>query len=106
MVFGALFLGCSVTRADPPDPASRAVPVQTGPARNAPVEDASEYIATMDSRKAVELLPQVDGRVTRIFVKSGDRVAAGTPIVEIDPRQQRSLRLRRQRPAAPAIVGA
>jgi RND family efflux transporter MFP subunit len=82
-------LGCEETRAAPPPP-SRAVPVQIMAAHTAPVEDASEYVATMDSRRAVELLPQVDGRITRVLVKSGEKVAQGAPIVEIDPREQQA----------------
>src|SRR4051812_45023274 len=86
----ALISGCSVSRAAPPEAAARALPVQVVEARSTPVEDASEYVATMDSRRAVELMPQVDGRVTRVFVKSGDEVAAGASLVEIDPRQQQA----------------
>src|SRR5207237_7597038 len=32
--------------------------------------------------------PQVDGRVTRIYVKSGDTVKPGTPMLQIDPEKQ------------------
>jgi RND family efflux transporter MFP subunit len=32
--------------------------------------------------------PQVEGRVTRIFVKSGDAVRAGAPLLQIDPEKQ------------------
>jgi RND family efflux transporter MFP subunit len=59
-------------------------------AKTGQVEDAADYVATMDSRRAVELMPQVDGIVTNVFVKSGDSVAAGTALLEIDPRQQRA----------------
>ena len=31
--------------------------------------------------------PQVDGRVTKIYVKSGDQVRVGTPLVQIDPEK-------------------
>jgi RND family efflux transporter MFP subunit len=86
----ALAWGCSVSRAAPPGETPHAVPVQVVQAKSAPVEDAAEYVATMDSRRAVELLPQVDGRVTRVFVQSGETVAAGTPLVEIDPREQKA----------------
>jgi RND family efflux transporter MFP subunit len=30
----------------------------------------------------------VEGQITKIFVKSGDRVAAGTPLLQIDPLKQ------------------
>lgn len=55
-----------------------------------PVERATEYLATARSRRATTLQPMVDGFVTRIAVKSGDRVRAGQPILEIDSGKQRA----------------
>ncbi len=57
-----------------------------------PVERASEFIATLRSLRSSTIQPDVAGSVTRIFVKSGDHVRTGTPIVQIDPdRQQATL---------------
>jgi RND family efflux transporter MFP subunit len=56
----------------------------------APVRDTSEYLATLVSRSSVALYPQVVGHVSRIFVKPGEKVKAGTPLLEIDPSQQRA----------------
>jgi RND family efflux transporter MFP subunit len=53
-----------------------------------PVEDASEFIATVRSLHSTTVQPQVEGRVTKIFVKSGDVVKAGTPLLQIDPEKQ------------------
>ena len=53
-----------------------------------PIERASEFIATVKSLNSTTIQPQVDGRVTRIFVKSGDRVRAGAPLLQIDPEKQ------------------
>lgn len=47
-------------------------------------------IANLLSRKSVTLLPQVDGQVTNIFVKYGDQVAAGAPIIQVDPAKQQA----------------
>ena len=52
------------------------------------VPQTTEYLATLRSRNAAALQPQVEGEVTHIFVRSGQRVEAGTPILEIDPRRQ------------------
>ena len=49
---------------------------------------ASEFISTVRSLHSTTIQPQVDGRVTRIFVKSGDTVRAGSPILQIDPEKQ------------------
>ena len=53
-----------------------------------PVEESSDFISTVRSLNSTTVQPQVDGRVTRVFVKSGDVVRAGSPIVQIDPEKQ------------------
>ena len=42
----------------------------------------------MRSLHSTTIQPQVEGRVTKIFVKSGDLVRAGAPLVQIDPEKQ------------------
>jgi RND family efflux transporter MFP subunit len=52
----------------------------------------SEYVGVLRSRRSSQVRPQVEGIITRIFVKSGDRVSLGTPLLQIDPlRQQAAL---------------
>src|ERR1700716_3746162 len=53
-----------------------------------PVNESTEYVATLKSRNSTTISPQVDGQITRIFVKSGERVNAGTPLMQIDPLKQ------------------
>ena len=53
-----------------------------------PLERASEFVATVKSLHSTTIQPQVEGRVTRVFVKSGDQVSAGAPLVQIDPERQ------------------
>ena len=53
-----------------------------------PLEVASEFISTVRSLHSTTVQPQVDGRITRIFVKSGDVVRAGAPLAQIDPEKQ------------------
>jgi RND family efflux transporter MFP subunit len=65
-----------------------AMPVKYQVAQLQPVGDFTEYLATLKSRSAAVIQPQVDGNITRIFVKSGDKVAAGQPLIEIDPSKQ------------------
>ena len=52
------------------------------------VEDATEYVGTLKSLRSTTIQPQIDGQITRIEVKSGDRVATGEPLIQIDPRRQ------------------
>lgn len=56
-----------------------------------PVEQASEYVGTVKSRQSTTIQPQAEGFITRILVKSGDRVNAGTPLFEIDSNSQKAL---------------
>jgi len=69
-------------------PAPPPTPVKVVLLRSAPVPRVTEYVATLQSRQSVTIQPQVEGFVTKIFAKSGDRVAAGAPLMEIDPRKQ------------------
>lgn len=56
-----------------------------------PVEDASLYVATIRSRQSVDIRPQVSGLITKIYVKAGDEVKAGDPILQIDPARQQAV---------------
>src|SRR5438876_856167 len=67
-----------------------ATPVKIEVARVVPMDDATDYVATLRSRDSAAIMPQVEGQVTRIFVRSGDRVAPGTPLVQIDPAKQQA----------------
>ena len=64
------------------------MPVQLAVVRPVPIEDASEYLAMIQSLSSTSIKPEVSGEVTRIYVKSGDRVTTGTPLVQIDRRRQ------------------
>ena len=66
----------------------QAIPVKAVKATLQPVGQYTEYIATLKSRNSAVLQPEVEGQITKIMVTSGDRVQAGTPLLEIDPRRQ------------------
>lgn len=55
-----------------------------------PVEQATEFVGTVKSRRATTVQPQVEGFVTRIFARSGDRVRPGAALMEIDPGMQQA----------------
>ena len=61
--------------AGPPSFPPAAVKLET--AKPAPIEDTTEYVATLKSLRSTTIQPQIDGQITQIFVKSGDRVAPG-----------------------------
>src|SRR5271163_931068 len=70
--------------------APAAMPVQVLPVAAQTIEDTTEYLSIMKSRHSATINPQVEGYVTKIFVKSGDRVQAGEPLLQIDPLKQES----------------
>lgn len=71
-------------RGGPPPPAG--VTIVT--LKDTPIELSSDFISTVRSLNSTTIQPQVDGRVTKIYVKSGDNVRAGTPLVQIDAEKQ------------------
>ncbi|MGE5733675.1 MAG: efflux RND transporter periplasmic adaptor subunit, partial [Acidobacteriota bacterium] len=66
----------------------QAMPVRVQIARNVPVDETTEYVATLKSRNSAVIMPQVEGHIRQIYVHSGDRVETGTPLLEIDPLKQ------------------
>jgi RND family efflux transporter MFP subunit len=55
-----------------------------------PIEQTSEFIATARSLRSTTVQPDAEGLVTKILVKSGDRVRAGTPLVQINADKQQA----------------
>jgi RND family efflux transporter MFP subunit len=53
-----------------------------------PVEEVTEYIGTVKSRRSTTIQPQVEGFLTRIVARSGDRVRQGAVLMEIDAGRQ------------------
>jgi RND family efflux transporter MFP subunit len=87
----ALAAGCgggSATSQKPQGPGG--VPVKIQVVTSMPVSDATEYVATLKSRDSAVIMPEVEGRVTQIYVHSGGRVAPGSPLMQIDPAKQQA----------------
>src|SRR5687768_11514260 len=84
--------GCGNNRADAGAAAAAPPPtvVQVLTLEQKPVEQASEFIATIRSLRSSTVQPEVDGLITRIFVKSGDHVRAGAPLVQINADKQQA----------------
>ncbi|WP_017314908.1 efflux RND transporter periplasmic adaptor subunit [Mastigocladopsis repens] len=66
------------------------VPVKVSIVKAGLIEDSSEFVANLESRRSVTLQPRVQGQVAQIFVRSGDTVAAGNPIIQVDAREQQA----------------
>jgi len=66
------------------------MPVKVKTATLRKVDDTTEYVATLKSRDSAVVMPQVEGIITQIFVRSGDHVADGAPLMQIDPAKQQA----------------
>src|SRR5215469_12963422 len=67
-----------------------AIPVQVIVAKSRKIPDTTEYLSVVKSRHASNINPQVEGYITGILVKAGDRVPAGTMLLQIDPLKQQA----------------
>ena len=90
-LLGALFIipvlisGCG---GESKGPEAKAIPVQLQTLKMGTLIDSSRYVGTLEAQGRVNLAPRIDGRILRIFVKQGDRVNQGQPIIELEPTQQ------------------
>ena len=88
-VWGATLLvgasGCADKPAAKPPPPPREIEVvQLAPGE---VRDTGEYLGTLLSRQSVNVLPQVAGYVRRIYVRPGQKVEMGAPLIDVDSRE-------------------
>ncbi|MDT7815405.1 MAG: hypothetical protein QOJ51_6105 [Acidobacteriaceae bacterium] len=92
VLFGATLMVVSCTKpvADPAAARGQAMPVQTITVKAADVPQSDDYVATIKSRRSATLTPQVDGNLTKILARSGDRVKAGQVLMVIDPIKQQA----------------
>ena len=65
-----------------------AMPVEIVTLEAKPLEQMTEFVGTVKSRRSTEIQPQVEGFITRILARPGQRVGAGTVLMEIDSRLQ------------------
>ncbi len=83
--------------------APQAIPVKVQTAKAQRVDVTTDYVATLKSRDSAVVMPQVEGIITQIFVHSGERVADGAPMMQIDPAKQQAT-LKSQESATAAQV--
>ena len=65
-----------------------AMPVEIVTLEAKPLEQMTEFVGTVKSRRSTDIQPQVEGFITRILARPGQRVGAGTVLMEIDSRLQ------------------
>ena len=80
--------GQGQTPAGGPGGGAPGIPVKVQVAEASPVSETTEYVSTLKSRDSAVVMPEVEGQITGIYVHSGDHVATGAPLMQIDPRKQ------------------
>ena len=75
----------SAAQAEPPGVKVKLATVETGT-----LEESSDLIASLQSRRSVTLQPRIQGQVSQIFVRAGDQVALGRPIMQVDAAEQQA----------------
>src|SRR6202048_1760618 len=86
----ALAGGCGKTSAGDPAAggAPQAMPGHVKVAQAEQVAETTEYLSVLKSRHSATIQPHVEGYITKIYVKAGEHVTAGTPLIQIDPLKQ------------------
>lgn len=87
-VIASLLAGCGRSGPKQAGPAMQAMPVHTITVHAQPVPESDEYVATIKSRRAATINPQVSGNITRILVRSGQFVHHGQLLMDIDASKQ------------------
>jgi RND family efflux transporter MFP subunit len=83
--------GCSKPPAGPAAAPQQAMPVQVTTVALKPVPASDMYVATVKSRRSATMQSQVEGKLIRILVHSGQRVSAEQLLLEVDPLRQTSI---------------
>jgi len=74
--------------ANPAAAGGGAMPVQVVVAETKKIPDTSEFLSVLKSRHSSAINPQVEGQIVKIYVKSGDHIKQGEPLLQIDPLKQ------------------
>ncbi len=86
LVTALITSGCSKkdaskAKAQPP------LPVEVKTLSSQTVQNSTEFVGTLQSDQAINLVPQINGQITQILVNSGSQVKQGTPLFLIAPDQ-------------------
>lgn len=66
----------------------QAAPVGLKTLQSSTVQETSQFIGSLTSRKSVTISPEIEGRVSQIYVSEGEEVQAGTPLIQLRPNRQ------------------
>lgn len=81
-------VGCKKDSPAAANSGMQAMPVSVETASLKSVPNSDTYVATIKSLRSAVLQPQVEGNLTKIFVKSGEMVKGGQVLMQVDPLKQ------------------
>lgn len=91
----------------------KGVPVKLATVETTSIAETSEFVGSLEAQRTVQLRPEIDGRVTQIFVQPGDLVQKGQAIsriksdsAEADLRQSQANLVRAQAHLAELQAGS
>jgi RND family efflux transporter MFP subunit len=61
----------------------QAVPVKLATVENATIQQTSEFVGTLDAPRSITLKSEVDGRITQIAFREGDRISQGQVVIRL-----------------------
>ncbi|MBX9671508.1 MAG: efflux RND transporter periplasmic adaptor subunit [Candidatus Obscuribacterales bacterium] len=83
--------GCTPSAQPAAPPVIPSMPVKLETVGEQVLDDSTVFVATLKSRKSINLKPQADGRLLEILVNSGDRVRTGQSLMILDKSKQEAL---------------
>jgi RND family efflux transporter MFP subunit len=67
-----------------------ALPTKVQTIESSQVQSTAEFVGKLEAQERVSLQPQIQGRIDRVSVASGDRVRQGTPILSLSVDQTKA----------------
>ncbi|AFZ45223.1 efflux transporter, RND family, MFP subunit [Halothece sp. PCC 7418] len=69
---------------------SQPTPVKLEKLQASPLIQSSQFVGALEAKERVALQAETDGRVTEIFVESGEEVQKGTPILQLSAERSQA----------------
>ena len=86
VIIMALLTGCAASSAKTENPGAQVTSLPVLKIESTPASTFREYNATLEGKVNVEIRPQVDGYLDKIYVDEGAYVKAGQPLFRINDR--------------------
>ena len=90
ILFLALTTACQATKPSAHAEEAPAIRVKLASVQLGIIRETSDLIGRSESRQSVTLQPQINGRVSQIFIQPGAAVTKSTLLIQVDPDRQQT----------------